>query len=428
MAKCQSGGEHMKLMVAALTLLALGACTTTRPFEAASINYRLPKTTAKVTLAVDVTVCDPSGAQTKATLKLDTVAASGDTLYRLEGNDLASGSIKRAITVGTDDNGVISSVNSAATDQTSVILGDVIKIAATAAAFAANGDYTPILLCNSKTKANLVAVDALDAQITALRASMASAADPAAVEDKIQKTLPNLVALRTSLHREVTADVTIDRASLNQDVALNFDLKAFEDLFETAWVGPPPAPAMVPGIADKTAPFAVFANLTEVAMTPAVARAPGKSDASLNDCSVWMYVPQASPLRVALKPNGPMFDKNILAKPDALTFPFVAAQLNGPAKLCLSVGFGENRTIALKFDKFGRTTEFTWNSDARAANVANALAGAAPDIKSAISTVQGASLASDKVALDKLTTAEALRKARACAALIEQGAASCPKE
>lgn len=31
-------------------------------------------------------------------------------------------------------------------------------------------------------------------------------------------------------------------------------------------------------------------------------------------------------------------------------------------------------------------------------------------------------------ALDKLNTAEALRKARACAALIEQGAASCPKE
>ncbi len=427
MAKRQSGGEHMKLMLAALSLMALGACTTTRPFEAASINYRLPKTTAKVTLAVDVTVCDPAGAQTKATLKLDTVAASGDTLYRLEGKDLASGSIKRAITVSTDDNGVITSVNSAATDQTSVILGDVIKIAATAAAFAANGDYTPVLLCNSKTKANLIAADALDAQITTLRASMASAADPAAVEDKIQKTLPNLVALRTSLHREVTADVTIDRASLNQDVALKFDFKAFEDLFETAWVGPPPAPATVPGIADKTAPFAVFANLTEVATAPAVARAPGKSDASLNDCSVWMYVPQATPVSVALKPNGPMFDKKNL-KPEALTFPLVAAQLNGPAKLCLSVGFGENRTIALKFDKFGRTTEFTWTSDARAANVANALAGAAPDIKSTVSTIQGASLASDKLALDKLNTAEALRKARACAALIEQGAASCPKE
>jgi len=419
----------MKSLLAALSLLALGACTTTRPYEAASINYRLPKTTAKVTLSVDVTVCDPiKGAQTKASLKLDTVAASGDTLYRLEGKDLASGSIKRAVTVGTDENGVISSVNSTATDQTSVILGDVIKIAATAAAFAGNGDTSPVLLCNAKTKANLIAADALDTQITALRASMATAADPAAVEDKIQKTLPNLVALRTSLHREVVANLKIDRASLNQDVALTFDLKAFEDLFDTAWVGPDPLPPTVAGIADKTAPFAVYATLSEATTTSAVARSPNVSEAGLNDCSVWMYVPQASPLSVLLKPNGPMFDKTILTKPEALTFPLVAAQLNGPAKLCLSAGFGENRTIALKFDKFGRTTEFTWSADARSANVANALAGAAPDIKSTISTVQGASLASDKVALDKLTTAEALRKARACAALIEQGAASCPKD
>ena len=110
---------------------------------------------------------------------------------------------------------------------------------------------------------------------------------------------------------------------------------------------------------------------------------------------------------------------------------FAVAQWSKPAQLCLDVGFGESRSVSLTFDKFGQTKEFSWTTDARAASVAGALAGIAPDAVALRTALQGPSaLAEQKAEVDALETQQKLNKLRACRAILDAGGFNCdePKE
>ncbi|QIB08549.1 hypothetical protein GZ982_28775 [Pseudomonas fluorescens] len=80
----------------------------------------------------------------------------------------------------------------------------------------------------------------------------------------------------------------------------------------------------------------------------------------------------------------------------------------------------------MKFDKFGRTSEFTWNAESKVANSLSAVAGYSTDTTASVKAFRGAELAKDKIELDELTTKRALQKAKICDAVIEAGGTTCP--
>ena len=103
------------------------------------------------------------------------------------------------------------------------------------------------------------------------------------------------------------------------------------------------------------------------------------------------------------------------------------SQIGADGTLCISAGFGENRAMGLKFDKFGQVTEFSWSADSRAANITSALAGSASDASSIISKLAPSELTREKSELDELTTENSLLLARQCKAVLDAGGTSCPK-
>jgi hypothetical protein len=150
-----------------------------------------------------------------------------------------------------------------------------------------------------------------------------------------------------------------------------------------------------------------------------------KRTGDLATCEQWMLIPPARPVKVVLVPSGEIVVGALETGEKTIAATVPAAQLGDAAKLYLSATFGENRTVGLKFDKFGRRTEFVWSAEATAANATSALTGVAADASKIVTTLEGRSLAADKLELNRLTTEQNLRKARACQALLDAGATSC---
>ena len=107
---------------------------------------------------------------------------------------------------------------------------------------------------------------------------------------------------------------------------------------------------------------------------------------------------------------------------------FYATQIESPATLCLDVGFGENRTVALKFDSFGRTTSFGWNSEATGEEISGAVAGYASSLTGIAASLGGPSKLDDqKQEIDQLNTQLTLNQLRKCEAIIDAGGFTCPE-
>lgn len=416
----------MKPIFAILAFLGLAACATTDPGGAAGIAYKLPRTDATVTIGIDVKSCPTTGATVDAAFKIDPVAGADSQIYRVDGAQLASSITKRGVTVEVDTNGVISAVNTSSTDQGTVILGDVTKVVASVATFAAKANGTPVVICNVATATNLQALITLKDQITLLQKSMATAADPAAVQKKIDPLAAQLVAAKAALHVDLTAKLTLEKTLLGAAGTKPLDIKtdALDALFDTAFVGPGASTTPQHGLADDAkGGFAVSAFYVELP-APAKGLVQG-TPPKLEPCDQYLVVPTTHYVQVTLDHSGAMIrGKDDGAKPVIQVIP--ANQLSNPSQLCLTARFGENRSVNLKFDAYGRTTEFAWTADARAANVAGALSGSASDLSTTVTTLQGLSLAADKKELDKLTTEQSLKKAKACQALLDAGATSCP--
>jgi hypothetical protein len=133
-----------------------------------------------------------------------------------------------------------------------------------------------------------------------------------------------------------------------------------------------------------------------------------------------MPVPATKVAKVSLLPTGDSV-KDVKAD---LTMPL--AQWSKPARLCADVGFGEARTVGLTFNKYGQTTEFAWNSEARGETITGGIAGMAPDLVSFGKTVAGPSeIDEQKREIDRLETQQKLEALRACQRIKAAGG-TCP--
>ena len=143
------------------------------------------------------------------------------------------------------------------------------------------------------------------------------------------------------------------------------------------------------------------------------------------ECNLSLPVPKITRIAVEVKGRGDSLKSSALEAKKTLPL----AQLEDPAELCLDVGFGESRTVGLKFDKFGQVTEFNFASEATGAAVAASLAGTATNASGILTTLRGASdLDKQKSEIDKLETQQKLNKLLACQAIIDAGGFDCEAE
>lgn len=401
-------------------VLFLQACASTNPGGAADIDYRFPRTDAKVTLSIDVTQCLGDQHQDQvlvdSTLKVDAVAGVQQGYWHVPGAYLSSNVTKRGLVIDVDDNGVISSINSTSTDQSTVILGDAVKLIATTAGGLAAAKDKAVLQCKEKTKRALENLTSLTAKLDAERVTSwtQNGRNAASEAQKRINALASMIATtKESLRRDVIADVTLDK--IDAPLKVEFDQSTLDELFDVGYFGKKPVKED-----DKYYRFfGADAMLTLVAKGNVALR--GRRPSDPNKCEQAIVLPNAQPVTLMLTPRGSRFKANQKAVSKA----FYASQFAQNRELCITAGFGENRTVALKLDKFGRTTEFDWTSDARAANITSALSGAAPDVASTYKTLHDWGLAKKKSELDELATEQSLRKARLCQATLDAGGTSC---
>lgn len=420
-----TSASYWMVLCAVALLPILGGCATD-PKKGASIVYRLPKTQVKVVLSVDVTKCSPSPVL-NSTLTINAVALPRDPTYSVDGGQLASSVTKRGLTISVDDRGVISGVNAAVSDQKAVILGNVIKLAATFSAGAVapqsydgSSGSTLKILCSTKTKSSLDTADDIERLIDKLSTTVPSETSVESRQKQIGALASQLAVLKGSLHKEVVA--TLDIVSLDAgQKPLKFDFKPFEALLTTTVTYADKSKISVHGVtALSQGLFA--ADLAYVPDKAGDALSSGNPHGT-RDCTMSMKVPSQDRMRFEVLPTGVMITP---VHPGENIEAVIPTSMPAGEPLCLSTVFGENRTVGLKFDKFGQVQEFSWSSDATAANVTSAMAGSMPDATGLLKSLHDRDLAADKAELDRLITEQSLRKARACQVALDAGATSCP--
>ena len=452
---CPLLGGHMRKTAILLASVALAGCTSTNPGSGVQIRYKMPRTDGRVAMSLDVTQCESApgvnDVEVAATLKIEVVAGTGKELYQIQGARLASDVIKRGLTIDRDaDTGVITGINASATDQRSVILANIISFAAKAVAFAAapRGARGYQLVCTAATKSTVDELTRLKADMVRQRKAMATAADAKPFVDAMNADAARIVVLKEMLHRDVTGKIEIppdlyaqpaaeakDHADaglvMREDVVV-FDWTPLDHLLTSVPFGGAPSitgPTLTDGTlpAEKGATDDLRVSVSYRKPTEIIREGFGWTRAprrTLTNCSLWVNVPAPLPVTLVVTPQGHLFGD---APNDgrATVQPVMAAQLSDPATVCLSAAFGENRSVGLKFDKFGTTTEMAWASDARGGNIAAAIGGSAGDAFGIATTLRGSSLADEKRQLDVLQTSQGLRKAQACQELLDQGATKC---
>jgi hypothetical protein len=403
-----------------LAALGLAGCVSTRTLDAASIDYRLPRTDAQATLELILTGCDPMIVE--PTLSVTAVAGAQAKVYHISGDSLGSSTMARSMKIDVNDKGVITAVNSGTTDKRAQIMGDLIKVAAgLAPLIPAAHDFNPppSLACGRDARNAVRRYNWLRGQITILREQVAAgpgAPDERRVIKQVNAYAAEAAGMRTGdgiLHVATTGDIDLGDGPPAGPTALTLDEKPFEK-----WWDSPRTEAEV---------NAVFAlRWTASVVTPTIEKVDLGGGKSPRNCGHSMPLPKTETVKVLVTPlAATLLDRDELKKGAKLTTPL--AQWLPAARLCTDVGFGENRNIGLTFDSFGRTTELQWTSDATLQNISSAAAGAAPDVATVFSTVKGAQLAGQKAEIDQLSTEQLLNQWRACKEILAQGGYSCPQ-
>ncbi len=379
------------------------ACATTQPYEAAGIDYRLPQTDATVTETLTLTSCTPLA--TDADLTIEPKAGAQPGYYHLAGENLASARIKRDIKVDVSEHGVITGINSSNEDKTPEIVGNVIKtigsIASTGMAAFWKEDPRQLKLKDEIARLRAVLVND-PRRPGAVKALNAAAAELATLQEGILKVETNAVLeLNRPKGANETALTTVD-----------LEFAPFARWFDE------PA-GTIPGKAHQAALLAAFGLKWKASLkakgdpTPQPTLPAAKS---LRACGFAIVVPAVAGIEVSVTEPGTALPADLEAKKQ-----LPAAQWTDPNKLCLDVGFGEQRDVDLTFNAYGQTTEFHWGSQARAATVSGAIAGYAPDVGGIVTSIKGRSLAAKKAEIDKIDTDQKLQEARRCKRILDAG-------
>lgn len=423
----------MSRAVVVLLFASVAACATTDPYRGASIDYRLPRTDATVTVGLNLRSCAPFKVDADIGVVPEAGAQTG--IYRLSGEDLASASIKRDVAVSLSEAGVILGVNTVNVDKTPEIIGNVLKTAGTIASTMAPGaaitrpseppPTPPPLACTQEVEDALTRANWLRSEIKQLRAASTQppgARDPA-VAKAINRYAREYAALEEGLLRvDTTGEIKLDRtpsdATRIPATALEMDWEPFQKWFER------PSPADVQ--AQEAQLAKTFGMIWQAELLPnatPLSQPVLPKPKSLRQCGFAMAVPAVASVRVEVSEAG-------TALPDIdLKKVLPAAQWAEAGKLCLDVGFGESRSVALDFDKYGRTTEFAWSSDATAATVTGAVAGYATEVEGLVATLEGPDdLTKKKAEIDEIETDQKLEELRRCKRIREAGGDCNPEE
>ena len=405
----------------------LSGCAATHPGNSAGITYSLPRTDALVKLGVTLKHCDARNAKYDSEVILISVVGAQDLKYHISGEHLSSSKVKRGFSIGVSENGVISSISSSNADRTSAIVSNVLKSVGTVASMIAAADGSS--LCKPEVQDAISRVNAITAAIDSIKQNLSAVPPPMPTPEEkkdyveqvkgfieqINVLAGKLAALKTGILRvETSGKITLEKDKFPSGyVSIALDEEPFEKWFVSKnkpkiseefgieWSATIPAPA--PTIVD---------------VTPSQT----KNSRIDRECGFEIPLPSPIPVRVDLRLAGSHYTNK--TGPSAT---FYAAQLNDPSSLCLDVGFGESRSVSLKFDRYGRTTEFSWNSEARGEAISGAVAGYSSSLAGTAAALAGKSaLALQKEEIDRLNTQKTLNQLRKCQAIIEAGGFTCP--
>lgn len=431
----------MRALIVGICMV-LAGCASTNPQNGAAISYALPRTDAK--LAVDLTLrsCDSDPKLTAdAELSLIPVAGAQAERYAILGETLASARIKRSFKLTVSDQGVITGINSENEDQSPQILENVLKTATTIVGALGRplvqdpdklADEAS-LRCTDEVRDAATRSAWLKLRIAQLRGALASVKtrdDPALVK-QINLFAREKAALDTGiLHIQLTAPLklddfvgdvkTINDSNWTSQTSVPLDADPF-----IQWFGPakPSSDPKIPSAREKllNAAFGLHwaASWGDV---PTITTQPIPHAANTSrECGFAIAIPAPRKLDLVVHGTGS-------ALPDGSTASkaLYAAQTQSPASLCLDVGFGESRSVALSFDEFGRTTTFEWSSNATAVSGSAAIAGLVSTADSLRSSLEGPSaIEAQEAEIKRLETQQRLNELKACEAIIKSGGFEC---
>lgn len=304
----------MKFTIIFSAFLCFSACSTTDPGSSAGIDYRLPRTDAKITLGIDVLQCDDDAARPlvviKSSLKIDAVAGVRDGYWHISGSELSSDVTKRGLTIDVDENGVISSVNASSANQSAVILGNIIKLAATAVSLAAAPASDNVkVVCNDKTRKALANAKILQNAIngssnTVIKTKSERSSLDAG--DNVNTLASRLATAKLSLHRDISASIHPENVAQKANVVVAFPQDEFSELFDTAYDNRKVKNDQKGMNEDSMKLFDIEARVESTATSSKALI--GSVSGTLSSCAESIVLPRAAPVKFVLTPKGKLFD------------------------------------------------------------------------------------------------------------------------
>jgi len=403
------------------------------------IRYRLPETAVAARISLTLEEC---GANPTVSAELSIVgeAVGSAESFSLTTKQLKSALIKRELKLTLHETGAIATVGSSNENRIGAIVGDTIKfVAQVFGAFVGakahstgDGHATPASpsVCSPEADSALARVKAIDTQLKFWREEPVST-DPATASAQA-KAIDRLILERSMLRAGV----------LHADLSERLDLSTLE-------AAPVPEGARPSRYIATSNIEAGQQDLTWL----------GEGEPAWKFRIVWTLTPpeDAAPLPTAkavevcrrkLAPkrsgqNGPLGvclprPINVAVRAEVLSTPSQSGDGKVLASAAKTLPFpqwgvvefldlkGGDRNVSLTLDKFGRTTEASWTSKARAETIAAGLAGAAEQV-SAFATANSTT-ARQKSEIDALTTQQTLNRLRACREILAAGGSACPAE
>lgn len=406
--------------------IAAGGCQTTDPLSAASIDYRLPRTDAVAQLSLTLEDCTETGFEVSAELALAAKPGAEPVVWRVPGAALASVRIKRGLQISVSEDGVITGINSTSSDQTAAIVVNAIKTVSSAASLIAAPSDVPTkgpaeLTCLPEVVSASRRVKIIRMQIAYLRAQLANSsvkqgptADDLKQIREVNTLARELAALRTGLLLVHTKGLLALSKDVQNSPETVRDVTLVSEPFEK-WFGP----------SEKLEELVnqYFGLKWNATLKENVVQSLDLPDGKFRSCGLSVRVPQVRPVEVAVA-AAPRSNLGSLTAKEVMP----VAQWSDPASLCVDVGFGESRSVVLAFDKYGRTKDFNWSSEATGAVVSGAIAGSSADITAFANASRGHSeLERRKAKIDELETQKKLNELLACQTVIDAGGFACAK-
>lgn len=407
---------------------AAGSAVAAKPSKimdtASSITYALPETQVKVGIDLVITNCSPVKVRGTLTLAASAVPSPAHR-FTISGADLASFRLKRDLSLELHPNDALKSVNGAVSDRSAAIILNVVKMLATAGSMSVLIVRDPDepdkpdshFRCNEDALKAFGEASSLRAQIDPLRKRLVegmpgSPGDLADLQEKIDVLAQYLAAIEQ------------EKLTVKLSGAINFGEGKFEDggysgalqwnrsQLESHFIAPPGGQGLNLDLAWK---------LVDPSCGTQCAPRPPASAAICGPCNDTIVfrepVPVSLEVWMSTQANVPKA---------RLQFPM--AQWGTLTYFPLRAKFGENKSLKLAMDEFGRRTSFGWSSAARGEEITSAASGILDGAATYRTARESEDTKARKAELEEFDTLMKWNAMKRCQAAIEAGASKCPAD